>query len=430
MEKSQFSQYIKKFFKGIALLLTQTINGKEAEATYLYKVMLTKKFSASMKWETLNIDGRAVMADVVALDSRFPLKKRSRIQKASGEIPKLGTKRSLNETQMNEIMLLEAMPGENEAEIARIIFDDDKSVTVGIWERLEYQFLQAFSNNGIFEVTKENNIGQHVLRVNLMQPTKNQFGAATKWSDPEAKPIDDIVRVMKAAKQFGHNLAIVHMNDATFSQLANNTQIRRMFAASNGYGQVENAMLPMVLPEQLKALLKNQYKLTVNIIDRAFVFEKNGEDTVLQGWTDNKVVFTASMNVGSLVYTKLAAELRPNKNADYAKVDDYILLSKYQDGDDTPLEYTTSQARVIPVINMHNIYSLDVEEAQDGAQVEGDTTINIYGDNTVVKADAIQALKDLGVSIAVNASDKTVISKINELTAEQEEAFKTAMSIE
>jgi len=428
MQKSQFSQYITRNFAAILLFLTKTINGKEAEAMYLYKTMLTKQFAPNMRWETLEIDGRAVMADVVALDSRLPLKRRSSIRRASGDIPKLGTKRSLNETQMNDIMLLEAMPGDNSKEISRIIFDDTTSVTKSVWERLEYMFLTALSNDGIYGTSDENNIGQEI-KIDLKQPERNQFGVTTPWSSPDAKPIDDIVRIMKQAKVYGHNLAFIHMDDRTFTSLLSNMQIKRMLAASSGYGTAPDSALADAMPEQLRNMLRTQYRVTVNVVDRAFIFEKDGVDTVFQGWTENKVVFTPSMNVGKLVYTRLAAEMNPNKNVDYGKVDDYILLSIYQVMDDTPLEFTTSQARVLPVLNMANIYSLNTEEATNAEQTEGDATITLYGDATVVKADAIQALKDLGVTIAVNASDATVEKKVNELSDEQETAFKTAMGI-
>ena len=59
---------------------------------------------------------------------------------------------------------------------------------------------------------------------------------------------------------------------------------------------------------------------------------------------------------------------------EYAKVDDYILISKYSKND--PLqEFTSSQALVLPVIeNVDEIYVLDTQEAVevDSGETEGD----------------------------------------------------------
>lgn len=431
MEKSQFSQYIDKWLKPIALYLTKTINGKETPETYLYKLMLTKKFSPTMKWESIGIDGRTVMADVVATDSQLPLKKRSLIKRLTGSIPKIGMKKSMNETQMDEISLLESLATAGntyEMEIVDIVFDDARSVVKGVFERLEYMFLQALSNDGVFQTEDDENVGI-LIRVDLEMPEDQKFGVVTPWSDPAAKPIDDLTRVISAAKRKGKVLSFIHMDYSTFTALLSNTQIKRQLAASQGYGSVANDGLADALPEQLTNLMRTQYKLTINVIDRSVIAEIDGVDTVINCWTENKVVLTTGMNVGNLVWSRLAAERRPNKAFDYAKIDDYTLLSIYQTMDDTPLEYTTSQARVLPVLNMMNIYSINTEEASIAAQTEGDTTITLFGDSTVVKADAITALKSLGVTINANATDATVQKKVNELNAEDEQAFKTALDI-
>lgn len=428
MEKSQFSQYIDKWLKGIALYLTKTINGKETPETYLYKLMLIKKFSPTMKWESIGIDGRTVMADVVATDSQLPLKKRSLIKRLTGSIPKIGMKKSMNETQMDEIALLESLQGDYEAEIVDIVFDDARSVVKGVWERLEYMFLQALSNDGVFQTEDDENVGI-LIRVDLEMPDDQKYGVVTAWSDPAAKPIDDLTRVISAAKLKGKVLSFIHMDYTTFTALLSNTQIKRQLAASQGYGSVANDGLADALPEQLTNLMRTQYKLTINVVDRSVIAEIDGVDTVINCWTENKVVLTTSMTVGNLVWSRLAAERRPNKAFDYAKIDDYTLLSIYQTMDDTPLEYTTSQARVLPVLNMLNIFSINTEEASVAVQTEGNSTITLFGVTTVVKADAIAALKALGVNVNANATDATVEKKVNELNAEDEQAFKTALSI-
>lgn len=450
MEQSLFQQYVTRFFTGVALKLTQLINGKSEEAlpqTYLYKTMLRTKFSPTLKWNTLTVKGRRVMADVVSLDASFPLKKRGAVSRAEGDIPKMASKRSLNETQMTDIMVLESMPGDNSIQIARILFEDTTAVVTSIWERIEYQFLQALSS-GVFSVANETeddqgnsltNIGTE-FRVDLMLPDNNKFGAAIKWSEDNATPIDDIERITSYAKTQGHKLTNIFMDTPTWNKFKKNTQVRQYLAGFSGAVVVVNNSQILRIPnfKEVNDYLLSEYGITITIIDRSVIAERDGVDKVLNAWTENAVVFTQSTIVGDLVYGQLAAEKFPNKNVSYAKVDGYILVSKYQKLQDTPLEFTTSQARVIPVVDMSDIYIMDCEEAQptgadfagDDLQTEGDATLTIYGDTTVLRVNVINALKDLGVKgIASNITDATLVKKVNELNESDETAFKLALEI-
>lgn len=78
------------------------------------------------------------------MDSPLPLKKRDSLEKASGELPKMGLKLFLNEKQMSDIDTLLAL-GVAEDTIVAKIFEDTPKVISGIWERLELMFLQGLS---------------------------------------------------------------------------------------------------------------------------------------------------------------------------------------------------------------------------------------------------------------------------------------------
>lgn len=436
MEKSLFQQYVTRFFTGVALKLTQLINGTEEQKKYLFTTMLTPKFSPTLKWNTLTVKDRAVMADVVALDSPFPLKKRGKISRAEGDIPKIATKRSLNETQMTDIMVLEAMPGDNTTQVAKILFADTTAVTRSIWERLEYQFLQGLSS-GVFSVENEtedengnklSNVGIE-FRVDLMQPETNKFGASVAWSLEGATPIDDIERVTAYAKTQGHALRFIWMDTPTWNKFKKNAQVRSYLAGAMGF---TGNNLPIPTLKQINEYLSDEYQVTITIVDRSVIAERDGKDTTINCWTENAVVFTPSMNVGDLVYGQLAAEKYPNKAVSYAKVGPYILLAKYQKVGDTPLEYTTSQARVIPVIDMSDIYTIDVEEAQDASdeiQTEDNETLTLYGETDVLRVNVINALKALGVNANDSMKDTTLVKKVNELSDADEAAFKVAIEI-
>jgi hypothetical protein len=64
--------------------------------------MLTENCQQT-KWSTLTVNSTIVAADIVAMDSPLPLKKRDAIGAANGEITKLGMKKKLTEKQLSDI---------------------------------------------------------------------------------------------------------------------------------------------------------------------------------------------------------------------------------------------------------------------------------------------------------------------------------------
>ena len=97
MEKSLFAKWVDLYFKPIALKVVEKINGSKNPLTYMHLLMLRLEFSTTLKWGSLSSNNTMVSADVVAMDSSLPLKKRDAIKKYEGDIPKLGMKMYLNE---------------------------------------------------------------------------------------------------------------------------------------------------------------------------------------------------------------------------------------------------------------------------------------------------------------------------------------------
>ncbi|MDB5241437.1 MAG: hypothetical protein JWP57_2062, partial [Spirosoma sp.] len=98
MNPSQFLALIVTQFAGIVAGVTTRLNGRiEGPLAYLHKTMLQVEYSVSGKWESFFADNSQVAADIVAMDSPLPLKKRDSLGRASGDIPKQGQERQLNE---------------------------------------------------------------------------------------------------------------------------------------------------------------------------------------------------------------------------------------------------------------------------------------------------------------------------------------------
>jgi hypothetical protein len=418
MEKSLFPAWVDKYFKTFAQKIIEKLNGTTNPLTYLHRTMLNKEFSPTLRWGSLSSSNTVVSADVVSMDSSLPLKKRDSIKKADGEIPKMGMKLSLNETTMNELNILLAVGGQ-ESEVLRKLFGDTNRAVTGIWERLEFMFHQALSS-GMILVGDDDNPGLGI-RVNFNHPAANKFGVANKWSDSGATPIDDIDRVLERAGPDGNTIRYILMDKATWNKFKINTQVREHYAFYRDF--VGTNIPPVQSVEKANEFLQASYGVSITIIDRHVMVEKDGKQKSVKPWADNAVVFLTDLNVGSLTYGRLAEEAFPDKSVDYQKLDDFILVSKYHKNDPIK-EFTSSQAIVLPVINnIDNIYILDCEEAtaSEDTQVEGDAVYAYKGTNYTQASviDGINLAYDSPSKANTSNKDATYAKYIDNMSDEQ-----------
>lgn len=413
MNQSLFVQFL-AYFKAIAKTIEEKVNGKKTELTYLYKEMLTEELSVDLQWKSLTVNSNIVAADIVALDSSLPLKKRDSFGTASGDIPKLGMKLQLTEKQMSDIDVLKARNVETSVLVDKI-FQDQVKATMGIHEKLEFIFLQGLST-GVGLVEDENNVGTGI-RVDYGYLADNKFGASVKWSDANAKPIDDIKRIVKEAKAKGDMIKVLMMSDTTFDKLAENAQTRENFAFSQNF---VGTNIPTPDLEQVNSLMQRKFALTIVVVDRTVTTERDGIRTVHNPWATDNVIFLTSPKVGKLAYGILAEETRKSPKVMYEKSGSFILLKKWST-EEPFAEFTSSQCLALPVINnVSSIYLLNCEEADSSTQTEGDANFAYKAVNytrTSVIA-AINLAKGKTVAKSTN-TDASLLKYVNELSAEE-----------
>jgi hypothetical protein len=419
MEKSLFPQWVDKYFKIIAQKVVEKLNGGKMPLPYFHRTMLRKEFSATLKWGSLSVNGNVVSADVVAMDSSLPLKKRDSIRKADGDIPKLGMKLSLNESTMNELNILLATAGPDTEVLRKLFADADRCIS-GIWERLEFMFLQALST-GVILVTDEDNPGLGI-RVNFGHPDSNKYGVGTPWTDASSKPIDDIEHVISQARLKGYVVRYILMDKDTFNAFKANSQVKEQYAFYLGYTGSNVPAVPSV--DKANEFLSANQGVQITVIDRPVQVEIAGKRKSVNPWEAGAVVFLTDMMVGTLTYGTLAEETFSDKSVDYQKVDDFILVSKYHKND--PIrEFTSSQALVLPVINnVDSIYIMNTKEAATDTQTEGDANFDYKG-TSYTKASVVASylLIKPTSTITIDTADATLLKLINKLSAEEELAF-------
>lgn len=351
MEQSLFIEYIQQYFAKLALGVVEKLNDSTNPVVYYHRRMLTKAFSFSGKWEALNANYSRVAADIVAMDSPLPLKKRDVMGKASGDIPKMGLELKLNETQLTELMTLAQLPNQEPTILAKI-FADLPRVIEAVYETNEFMFLEGLSTG--VSSTPDDSTGQ-LIRLDFGYKAANLSGVEIDWAtSATAKPLDDIERMMALASTNGSSIGTVKMDSETFKKFAATDQVKNMVAFSVGF---VGSTIPIPNLEGVNRALEGY---SIEVIKRTVTFEKDGVRLVKTPWADGQVILMPNDNAGVLAWANLAETLSPVAGVTYQNVDDFILTSKFRTNRPALAEWTNSQARVIPVIsNVDSIFRLD-----------------------------------------------------------------------
>lgn len=353
---SLFPAFVKKYFKGLVTALVTKINDKKGEPEYFYKSLFKKKYEPTLKFESLIGRGSISAADVVAVDSALPLKKRDSISKSEGDIPKMGMKLSLRESEMNNIDTMIALDsGNTTKQVVQLLFGDVKKCIHGIHARLEILALQALST-GVISITAANNNGV-TNRLEFAIPDGNRSGAGVKWeTSGSAKPLDDIEAIQTKARKKGDKLRYILMSPTSFNQFKKTTQVLERYAS-----YLNLAGTRTIVPSLAKAnmFMLEDFAMEIVIVDSSVQIEKNGKKTAITPWEEGKVTLLNSLEVGDLAYGTCAEERRPVAGVVYEKADDIMLLSKFSTNE--PLaEFTSVQAYALPVLNdVESIYQLN-----------------------------------------------------------------------
>lgn len=349
---SEFDDIIAAGLEPVVLSLQETFNGENARPTYLFRQFLGKRYSIDGSWKSLGIDNGLIAADVIALDSPLPVKLRPSISQASGQIPKLGTELPMNESELKQLRLLKRAGGDL-AQISTLIFQDTRRVYGGVLEQIESQFLEGLSNG--FFVRDTLNVGLGV-RADFGYLTGNQFNASVVWGNTGYTPISDIVSVLDKADADGVAITRILLDRATLNQILISDEAKALFS---NYNRSLNAGSRITLSQLNEAMGDSYSGIVFEEINRSVTYEVNGVKTTVKPWATGQLIFLSSDQVGSLVWSDVEEMEAPVGGVNYARAEDFILISQYRTVRPSLKQWTAAQAVALPVINGFNIYKLD-----------------------------------------------------------------------
>ena len=365
MIASLFSDLINKYFSAVVGKVYDRYNGENTEPTMLHKQMLTEEYSADLTWGSTDFNNSIVAADVVALESSLPLKKRDVITVAVGQIPKLGLKYERGEKFITDVNVM-AAKGVNEAQVAAKVLDDVTKCVKGMDVRKEIMFEQALSSGQtiIKDGTMYAGNDGTGIRVDFGYPAANASNAEVTWGETGYSPISDIRNMIDGAQVKGVTISHLWMSRSQFDAIRTSTEGKQLAAVFNGNSIAAGVAYPVPSRAALNDALADEFNVTIHIVNGSFREQlPNGTFQTVTPWESGIIVGTTSENVGRLVYGTLAEETNPVQQVAYQKSGSHVLISKFSDTD--PLvEYTAAQALCLPVIdNVNSIYRLNAVQA-------------------------------------------------------------------
>lgn len=354
MNPSLFEAYVATWFPKLVISVTETFNDKNRPQPYYYRRFLRKEFSLDGKFTSLSRVNRLIMADVVAMDSSIPLKRRPSVAELPGEVPKIATERYLNESDLTKLRLMDRS-GQPEARIVRELFADIPAVIGGQYEKIEWMFLRALST-GVLLVDQTNNVGTGI-RFDYGYVAANQFTATIPWGTTNYTPISDLIVMSNKARLDGTPIVRFLLDNATMNLILQSQDARNYVGGLTFPGAV-SAVSPTL--DQLNTAMSGAYGFVFERIDRSCTFEINGVQTTTTPWQAGQVIGITSEQLGSLVWSEVAESwVRPEGPA-YQIADEFILVKKYHVIRPSLAEFTASESRALPVISdVQRIYKLD-----------------------------------------------------------------------
>lgn len=436
MKESIFIQFVKALWPKLNLYVKEKETLKKR--TYLFKTMLRKVYSPDQKWEGTSAKTTYVAADMVAMDSPLPIKSRPTVATSNGKLPKVGMKKKLQETDINNINIMKAhlalaTTEEAKATERRRIFaklaDDGTACSVGIDEKTEMNFLSGLSN-GVILVEDEDNTGTG-LRVKFGYLPANTFGTITKGELSR----EDFENVNDKADADGNAIIKVMMAKSKLGEIRRTRWAKELAADYSEKTYTDETNLPVPSVKSFTAAFEEEFGYAIETVDRTVVTEKNGKKKNVKPWNKDRLVFLCQEEVGSLVYGTLAEATNQVQGVQYATIDDYKLISRYSHNEPSLEEVTSGQALVLPVIeDVDQIYVIDCSESKSAevdteaeAQDAGDVYVTVNGVK-YNKQELIAQLKTYGASVKTNSSDATVIAAYNALSDEQEAELKANLN--
>jgi hypothetical protein len=287
------------------------------------------------------------MASVISRDSSAPLRSRALLEKLQGSIPVIKEKFKLTEDDYRQWLSIQSLRGVNEQTKLNMILDliwgDAKKAAQAPLKRIDAMCLEAIST-GEITINVANNPDGVALSaaIDLGMPNGNKKNAAVNWAtSASAKPITDIMALIRDAEDKGRSFSKMLMTRATFWKMAATAEVVDVL---KGYFNYASKNIPTF--DQVNQYLSNNLLPQIEIVDFVTGVEKDGKIAAYRPFKEEHVSFLPQGKLGIVHHALAMEQIAPVNQVSYA-VANKVLVSKW--GENDPFaEFTMGELNAFP----------------------------------------------------------------------------------
>lgn len=295
---------------------------------------MTDKYVNSLSWKALGGAAREVAAGSIKdFSSPKPIKTRPTLSVATGDIPSMGDQWQMSPRELRDMLDIQQtasiVGGDSTQMLLDYLFPEVKRAALAPQKRLDWLLLQSISEGQIVVNTTSNPDGVVWTVSWAITPTH----AAVIWSvgGTTSTPLTDFRSIIATREGLGFPTAVIAMNQNTWNKMISSTQLigNLGFRIPTKGGDLTATVANFVTFDMVNTYLVAIGLPPIMILNVPIRIESSKGTTVaVQGFSDDRVAFLPSMDLGELQWTYANEQRVQDKIKTYGTVNN-VLVAQY-----------------------------------------------------------------------------------------------------
>lgn len=326
------------------------VNENMKNSTYkaFWKDEMEVEYEASKSFKASLADyAAAVAGSVVDKNSDKPRHSMPTAAELTGSLARMADEWQMDNDRLDHYLYLEnryrnqfgslgIVAGDSRSEeqfrkMIAYLFNPYEKAAIAPHKRIDLMYFEGLFK-GTITITKNNNSKSGIT--DSVDLGVKSFGTSYGlWSNPEAKPLNDIEDICEKAEAMGKSVMRIRMSRATFRQMMATTQMAGKFRLDIAAGVVTS---PIVSPDVVNQYFESISLPTIVVEAPKPILLANG--TSVNAIPNNRVVFQMADKVAVLKVADSTEMVDPLPNKVYATVDDN-LVGQWRDSKGRFIDY-------------------------------------------------------------------------------------------
>lgn len=304
-------------------------------------------------------------ASIVDIDSPAPLRSNNRLEKYFGAIPTMKEKFVMKQSELRDLLALsqsQLLSGNaNVQALIKKLYDHVSMAAVAGDRRVDILLIQAISTLTMDVSVTNNPDGAALGTIDLLPQAYQKQGVPVVWTDPAAKPIDDIENYIDyIATYMGRGFGTIMMSKPQWLAFKRNAQVIDRLKSFYNIGKSNGTYAATI--QNVNEMLTETLLPTIQVLNVVSGVEKDGDITPFRFFNNNNLAFLPAGKIGTLKQAIPMERSNPIEGKQYANFGP-TLVSKWAE-DDPYREFTSMEMNACPAVEVDSIFLLKTDTVQ------------------------------------------------------------------